>query len=64
MGIDLCPTVGALVETVDAQPGVALDHVARLDGGHHLDGRLATVLRQRQGDRLQRIGERAHRVLL
>ena len=57
-------TVGSLEEAVDSEPGVLLLDVARLDAGQRVDGREPAVLGQRQGDALQRLGERPHRVLL
>ena len=58
------PTIGSLVETVNAQTRVLLLDLSRLDLRQGLDGGVATVLCQRQWNSFQSLGKCPHRVLL
>ena len=59
----LC-TIGATLQTVDAEARIVLLQVSRLELGKVLDGREAAVLGQSERNGLERLAEGAHRVLL
>lgn len=57
-------TVGVVVQTVDAEEGVALSDLSGSDLRHGLNGVQPTVLSQRHWDYLQSVSKRPHGILL